>query len=247
MTSVYATLMSSDAYGQTYFYDLALNSDVEFKTFSSNIRSTNGDDFECFDGTQHGSSVRKFWNKAYEGIERANIFIQGIQESAIFDSEDTELTQQLGEAKTLRAMFYHDLVVMYGDIPFSTVPAYELESLIIPVTDRNAVLDTLINDLIEVAPGMTYANELQDGVERVSREFCHGLIARMALTRAGYSLYPNKSSMSDIGTMERQSDYKDYYKIAMDYADSVIVSGTHELNKSFRQVFIDECNNVVVV
>ena len=50
LTSVYATLMSSDAYGQTYFYDLALNSDVEFKTFSSNIRSTHGDDFECFDG-----------------------------------------------------------------------------------------------------------------------------------------------------------------------------------------------------
>lgn len=245
LTSVYAALMSNDTYGNAYFSTFALNSDVEFIPFSSAIRSVNGEDFKCFDGTQHGSSVRKFWDQEYESIERANIFINGLQKSPIYDEKDPDFRQQLGEAKVLRAMFYHDLVVMYGDVPFTTEPSITLESLIIPIKDRNEILTYLINDLRSVAPGMKYASKLQFGVERVSKEFCYGLIARMALTRGGYALYPDLGNPNSVGTMKRQNDYKDYYKIAMQYADSVILSGTHALNKPFRQVFIDQCNNIV--
>ncbi|WP_423126874.1 RagB/SusD family nutrient uptake outer membrane protein [Gaoshiqia sp. Z1-71] len=245
LTSVYASLMSNDTYGNAYFATFALNSDVEFTAFSNSIRSVNGEDFRCFDGTQHGSSVRKFWDKEYEGIERANLFIDGIQNSPVYSEDDIDLTQQLGEAKVLRAMFYHDLVVMFGDVPFTTEPSIKLESLAIPMTDRNEILTYLINDLIGAAPGMKYAASLPDGVERASREFCYGMIARMALTRGGYALYPDKGNPMSVGTMQRQDDYKDYYAIAMQYADLVISSATHALNKSFRQVFIDQCNNIV--
>ena len=64
----------------------------------------------------------------------------------------------------------------------------------------------------------------------------------MALTRGGYALYPEGGTH---GTMKRQPDYKDYYAIAMQYADSVISSGKHNLNKLYRDVFIDETNNIV--
>jgi phage tail tube protein FII len=245
LTAVYASLMSGDTYGNAYFAAFALNSDVEFSAFSSYLRNVNGGDFKCFDGTQNGSSVRKFWDQEYEGIERANIFINGIQNSPIYDTTDVDMSQQLGEAKVLRAMFYHDLVVMYGDVPFTTEPSIKLESLVIPIADRNVILTYLINDLIKAARGMKYAAELPEGIERVSKEFCFGMIARMALTRGGFALYPDINNASAVGTMKRQNDYKDYYQIAMQYSDSVITSGKHSLNKSFRQVFIDECNYVV--
>src|SRR5690606_30741766 len=45
--------------------------------------------------------------------------------------------------------------------------------------------------------------------------------------------------------MKRMPDYKDYYRIAMQYADSVITSGTHNLIKPYRNVFIDQTNNIV--
>ena len=212
------------------------------RPFAGELPSVNGEDFKAFDGTQHAPSILRFWNKQYEGIERANIFIKGIQSSPVFNTNDKDLTQQLGEAKVLRAMFYHDLVVMFGDVPFNTEPTMDLKSsFVIPVTDRNQILTFLIDDLKETASGMKYANELPHGVERASKEFCFGMIARIALTRGGYSLYPEGAK----GTMKRMPDYKDYYKIAMQYADSVISSGTHALNKSYRNVFIDETNNVV--
>jgi starch-binding outer membrane protein, SusD/RagB family len=244
LTAVYASLMSNDTYGDQYLTSFAFNNDVEFSANSNSIRNTDGNGFKFYDGTSLGSAASKFWNQEYLGIERANIFIDGVNNSTI-NKNDPDITQQLGEAKVLRAMFYHDLVVMYGDVPFNTKPSIKLDSLLTPIVDRNIILDSLIKDLIKAAPGMKYAQNVPNGIERVSREFCEGMIARMSLTRGGYALYPDKDNPSSVGTMKRPDDYKDYYKIAMQYAGSVISSGKHSLNKSFRQVFIDECNYIV--
>ncbi|MBP1676532.1 MAG: SusD family protein [Bacteroidetes bacterium] len=245
LTSVYTSLLSGNTYGNSYLSTYALNNDVEFSSFSSSLRSVNGEDFKCFDGTRHASSIANTWASAYQGIERANIVINGIQNSAIFSEDDEDLMQMLSEARVLRAMFFHDLVVLFGDLPFTLEPSYNLESLTLPMTDRNEILSQLINDLKGTSKYMKYATELPEGIERVSREFCYAMIARMALTRGGYSLYPDLSNPLNVGTMKRQDDYLDYYEIAKNYADSVIESGKHSLTKSFRDVFIDECNYIV--
>lgn len=245
LTAVYASLLSNNTYGNSYMSTFAFNNDVEFTPFSGALRSVNGEDFKCFDGTRHASSVANAWTSAYQGIERANLVINGMENSAIYDLTDATLMQMIGEAKVLRAMFYHDLVVLFGDIPFALEPSYNQESLTMPIADRNVILTSLINDLKEVSAKMKYANELPEGVERVSREFCYAMIARMALTRGGYALYPDLSNPMNVGTMERQTDYIEYYEIAKNYSDSVILSGKHSLVKPFRDVFIDECNYVV--
>ncbi|MFC5283564.1 RagB/SusD family nutrient uptake outer membrane protein [Pedobacter alpinus] len=241
LTAVYASLMSNDTYGNAYFSTFALNNDVEFTANGSQLRNVNGEDFRAFDGTQDAPSIQRFWNKQYEGIERANIFIEGVKSSSVYSESDLDIKQQIGEAKVLRAMFYHDLVVMFGDVPFTTEPAVKRNSLVTPIEDRNKILSFLIDDLKSAASGMKYAVNLNFGVERASKEFCYGMIARMALTRGGYALYPDGSP----GVMKRMPDYKDYYRIAMQYADSVISSGSHSLNKSYRRVFIDQVNNIV--
>ena len=246
LSAVYQSLMSSNSYGNNYLSNLVLNSDVEFSAYSSALRNANGTDYKCFDATRHGSHLQSLWTAVYQGIERANIFIYGVENSPIFSRDDATLMHQLGEARTLRAMLAHDLVVYFGDIPFATDPSYNMESLVMPVMDRNELLTFLITDLQEAVSGMMYARSHTDGVERASREFCHALIARMALTRGGYSLYPDKNNYMNVGTMERPTDYRDYYEIARIHADSVITSGTHTLNNSFRQVFINQCNYIVV-
>ena len=101
--------------------------------------------------------------------------------------------QQIGEAKCIRAMFYHDLVVGWGDIPFRTKQSFGDEDLNIGLTDRREILTWLINDLKSIGPKMKYADMLPHGVERISKNFCNGLIARMAMTRGGYALYPDKA------------------------------------------------------
>ncbi|MFR8554467.1 MAG: hypothetical protein ACLVEU_14140 [Bacteroides cellulosilyticus] len=77
--------------------------------------------------------------------------------------------------------------------------------------------------------------------ERVSKEFCWSMISRMALTRGGYSLRPDMANAKSYGKMERPTDYK-LCKSFVNVNDSVISSGKHILNLSYRQVVIDECN-----
>lgn len=53
--------------------------------------------------------------------------------------------QMLGEAKCLRAMVYHDLVVMFGDIPFTFLPASQLgDNYVIPVMNREEIQINLL-------------------------------------------------------------------------------------------------------
>ncbi len=245
LNGVYAQLLTGDTYGSAYLSTFCLNSDVDMAVYTSNVSTNNS--YRRFDCTPLGGEIEKAWNAAYKGIEYANNFIYQLENSSLYAQGDAELNQMMGEAKTLRAMFYHDLIVMFGDIPFSLTPVSGSDAkgndiMLLPITDREVVHKALIEDLKSIAPKMEFASNLGDGVERVSKEFCWSMIARMALTCGGYSLHPDKSNAASYGKMERPANYQEYYDIARQYCDSVIGSGTHALNLSYRQVFIDECN-----
>ena len=246
LNGVYAQLLSGDIYGSAYLTTFCLNSDVDMAIYTSDVATTNS--YRRFDCSPSGGEIEKAWNAAYKGVEYANNFIYQLGNSELYAEGDEELEQMMGEAKVMRAMFYHDLVVMFGDIPFSMTPvsgADDNSSLQLPVTDREEIHKALIEDLKTIAPKMQFAADMSAGVERVSKEFCWSMIARMALTCGGYSLRPDKANTSSYGKMERPADYKGYYETARQYSDSVISSGRHALNLSYRKVFIDECNYTV--
>ncbi|MCD8203292.1 MAG: RagB/SusD family nutrient uptake outer membrane protein [Prevotella sp.] len=241
LNNVYYKICRNNSYGNYYLTTFNYNSDVEFTTSTAETQSTSHNEYKLFDCEADASTLQTLWETVYSGIESTNNFICAAEQSELYEEKDTALLQMIGEAKCLRAMSYLDFVIYFGDIPFSMTRTYDSESLVMPMADRNDILDALITDLAEAAPTMEYAADLSAGVERCSKEYCWALIARIALYRGGYSLYPGTSN-SDIGTMKRQDDYRTYYEIARNYCDSVISSGTHSLTKGFWEVFIDECN-----
>lgn len=244
LNSVYAGICSNNTYGNAYLTTFCLNSDVEFTTTSNEEQSASHNEYKAFDCEADASSLLTTWNAAYAGIERANNFVAAAEASELYEQGDESLMQMIGEAKCLRAMSYLDLVILFGDIPFSLTRTYDAESLIMPIANRDEILSTLIEDLQSAAPYMQFASELSGGVERCTKEFCWALIGRIALFRGGYSLRPGATT-TEVGTMERPSDYRDYYEIARAYCDSVISSNTHSLAKDYMQVFIDESQYVV--
>lgn len=123
LNGVYAKLMSGDFYGDAYFTKFVFNSDVEFTTNTSDVATNNS--FRRFDGNSTASDVEKFWNAAYSGVEYANNFVYYLERSPLYSTEDAEIMQMMGEAKVIRAMFFHDLVTYFGDIPFTFEPASE--------------------------------------------------------------------------------------------------------------------------
>lgn len=243
LNGVYAQALVGDLYGNAYQKTFILNSDVDMQINSGSSHSHSA--YSRFDCDDQGGDINKYWTASYNLIEYANRFINSMNNSSLYDEEDKEFMQWLGEAKCLRAMAYHDLVVMFGDVPFTFEPAAEHgNNFIIPVADRKDIQDSLINDLKHIAPYMSSSNSVT--VEHCSKEFAQAMIARVALTAGGYSLRPDKDRTTNYGKMERPANYLDYYKTARDYADSVITAGTHSLALSYQDVFVKECNYQVV-
>ena len=243
LNGVYAQALAGNLYGDAYFSRFTLNSDVDIAISSDNSHShTTYSRFDCDD---QGSHIYSYWTAAYNLIEYANKFIRSAEASSLYNTKDSEYMQWIGEAKCLRAMAYHDMVVMFGDVPFTFEPASEKGTdYVIPIADREVIQKALIEDLQKIAPYMASTNSTT--VERCSKEFAQALIARIALTAGGYSLRPDKNDSKSYGTMQRPDNYKEYYKIARDYADSVITAGTHKLGNSYQDVFVNECNYQVV-
>lgn len=243
LNGVYAQALVSDLYGNAYQRTFVLNSDVDMQISSASSHSHST--YARLDCDNQGGEIYKYWTAAYNLIEYANKFVRSAETSQLYNKEDKELMQWIGEAKCLRAMAYHDLVVMFGDIPFTFEPAAEHGTdFVIPVADRLTVQDAIIEDLKEAAKYMSSTSSVT--VEHCSKEFAQAMIARVALTAGGYSLRPDKSSQTSYGTMVRPDNYLDYYKTAREYADSVIKAGTHNLANTYQDVFVNECNYTVI-
>ena len=245
LNGVYAQALVNDLYGNNYQRTFILNSDVDVQI--SDKHSHEHDTYARFDCDDQGNAIYKFWTAAYNLIEYANRFIYNAEKSDLYNTEDTEYMQWIGEAKCLRAMAYHDMVVMFGDVPFTFTPAAKLgNDFVIPVADREVIQKAIIEDLEKIIPYMSGANSVT--VERCSKEFAQGLIARIALTAAGYSLRPNKSDPRSYGTMEHpdEATRQAFYQKVVDNTKAVIESGTHKLANSYQTVFVNECNYQVV-
>lgn len=239
LNGVYASILVNDLYGKAFQRSFILNSDVEMMISSTNVATHNS--YARFDCDDQGSEINKYWQAAYKAIEDANRFIYNLENSPLYNEEDAEIMQMMGEAKCIRAMVYHDMVVMFGDIPFTFRPASQLGGdYVIPIMDRKEIQDNLINDLKAIAPKMSSSASVT--VEHASQEFAYALIARIALTAGGYSLHPDKNNPKSYGVMSRPENYQDYYRIAKEYTNLVISSGSHSIGTSYKDVFLKESN-----
>ena len=178
------------------------------------------------------------FNNLYTGIERANVCIQQIPNMPQYTNgtatEIRDLKRLHGEALTLRAFYYSELIKIWGDVPAIYEPASTYTNFDVPKTDRDLIYDKILDDLAiatELVPWRTRPGSTDD--ERISRGAVRALRARIALFRGGYSL------RRDTRQMERRPDYLKYYIIARDECDSIMTSGLHGLNANFQSIWQD--------
>lgn len=58
--------------------------------------------------------THQFWSDRYQGINRANALLEGVENMEL---EESERNQVVGEAKFMRAFFYYELASQYGRVP----------------------------------------------------------------------------------------------------------------------------------
>jgi starch-binding outer membrane protein, SusD/RagB family len=181
------------------------------------------------------AELRNPFLQLYRGIEKANLCIEQIpnmvQYSKGTDADKKELRRLHGEALTVRAQFFFELIRNWGDVPAPMVPAYKQPDLFIPQADRDATYNKILEDLKMATDLVGWRSEIPVRNERITKGAIKALRAKIALFRGGYSL---RSS----GKMERNADYQTYYKIARDEcADIMAKRGEHTLNPVFEDIW----------
>ncbi len=217
-----------------YMYDFILmytkcDNDIE-------VIFTTGDDGSVanmahYSATPGNLYIKEMWNTFYKSIEMSNIAIDNLPKSPIWTGEYSTAAHQLyGEAVTLRAMNYFELMSLWGDVPFKTTSTQAGDNFNLPKTDRDSIYEFLIKDLASVEDYIPWMTETHTA-ERVNKGFVKGLRARMALAYAGYSLR-NKTFETRRGRY-----WQNYYKIANTECKEIMESGKHKLNPNFTNVF----------
>jgi starch-binding outer membrane protein, SusD/RagB family len=250
-------LFSEDAYTSRMSNVFMQNTDVEASGVSAapdgsrrDVWSLQGALLPSF------GDIKKAWDNNYLAIDRSNQCIEGILASDIVNNADMQM--MLGEAYCLRAYRYFLLCNYWGDVPYYREAAKAGMQLDIPRTDKNIIYSGMIQDLVNCEGKMYFADEFSDGIERMNREWCIGLIARLSLFRAGYG-------MTKEGVMKRADDYldvqnndslavtytinnvtktartyKEYYQLALDYCQYLMDKSDRPLNPNFQEVFDNE-------
>ena len=259
-STYYTELRVNKIYGgltqdRTYSQDLAivwnLNSDIELVDGlgddATNTTSERGN--MNYNASPAWSKISGVWDAIYGVIEDANDVVAGVRNSNLLTngstSEQQAMKRYLGEALTLSAMCYLDLVRFFGDVPFKTEPSKsDLSNAYLSKTDRDEILDQLLVDLEEAVEMLPWADEVGGyTTERITKGYAHGLLAQIAMTRAGYAIrekakegyetasysdatYPTQRPAADVRT--------DLYARALKHLSAIINNGTHQLNPSFE-------------
>jgi hypothetical protein len=186
------------------------------------------------------SDIKTCWQICYLAIDRTNQCIEGILASELYKSGNITMKQLLGESYCLRAYWYFLLCNYWGDVPMAFEASKAGMNLNTPRVDKNIIYSRLIQDLIDAESEMLFADQLSGGIERMNREFALGMIARLSLFRAGYSMQKD-------GTMKRADDYLKYDSIAKAYCEKLVSLKDRELNPDFRKIFMNQCKFITPV
>jgi starch-binding outer membrane protein, SusD/RagB family len=164
---------------------------------------------------------RETWVDFYRAINTANA---ALDQAPIVTMDSTLKARRVAEARFLRALYYFDLVQMFGPV---TLTLHETRSptTIATRTPVDSVYDAITEDL-------TYAEAnlpaVQSAYGRATKGAAQHLLAKVYLTRIR-----DADSTADELAKRQAGDFAN----AADYAQRVINSGQYTLLARFKDVF----------
>jgi uncharacterized protein (TIGR02145 family) len=149
--------------------------------YSNKVLSPNSSWNEIFDHSQTPNSLKisKLWYDAYEIIFKANLIITSAPQ-VITDQQTRD--RVIGQAKSIRAYLYHNLLIWFGELPLETGYA---ESLI-PRNTVEEVLAFIKQDASEAVQTLPLNWTAPDNF-RINRSFAGGLLGRAGLFDGSYA------------------------------------------------------------
>jgi len=242
--SIHVSFGETNSYRGRFLPYYGVNTDVEVGN-SPELSSATSDkqslwNYNTLPNNGQMNTDNNAYAKFYEGIERANLAIQGLRAHGDIENKP-DMAQLLGEALTLRAVIYNDLIKAWGDVPARFEPNGP-ENVYLPRTSRDVIYKQLLADLLEAEDYCYWPNEnnITKTTERVSKAFVKGLRARIALYAGGYGLRGDGYRRSKDPELAPEK----MYQIAKEECEDIINQGCNTLGE-FKDNFIKLCEDNV--
>lgn len=168
---------------------------------------------------------RNGWRARYFGVYRSN-FLMSVLDNIEWDSQ-AQRDYIEGQCRFLRAYFFYDLSLMFGEIPMMTSP----EAVNIPRTPADETYAQIALDLkkaIELIPAVKATEVDPSSLGRITRWAAEALMARVFLFYTGY--YKTETLPCADGTEISKADVKEWI------SDCIHNSG-HRLLDDFRNLW----------
>ncbi len=174
-----------------------------------------------------GLRVLQIWQQHYAGIYKANV---AILEVPGINMDGTLKNRLVGESKFLRALYYFNLVRLYGDVPLLTTPTNSLDPSDLQVhrTSSAEVYAQIEKDLTEAADALPTSYTGTD-IGRATKGAALALLAKVYLTEASFPL-----------------QWTEKYQDAVTTAQQVVDLGVYSLLSEYYQVFAPAYKNLQV-
>lgn len=162
------------------------------------------------------------WNSSYNGIARANFILINIGDAA-FNVEENRAIRE-AETRFLRAFFYYNLAVHFGDVPIVLEPLTDEEEAI---ARRRDPVERVYNEAI--IPDLEFAidNLPTDwnaaNIGRATRGAAQMLLAKVYFSCGEYGLaLPLLNSIVESGEYGLMQNYRDIFDPAFDNNQEII-------------------------
>ena len=220
LTGIYDILGKTGTYGRTIYFELDI-SDESFNGLSQQTVDLSLNNYDASD-----VKVHNLWTLLYDGINRANIFLENIDNTDL-DMDPGKVKIVKGEALFLRAYYYFMLVSNWGDVPLKLESTKSVSDVNMARTESEVVYNRIVFDM-ETAFSMVQPASAYTYNSRITKSTIAGILARVNLKMAGYPLRKT----------ERFEEARSWALVVMDPENG------HELNPDYKQIFINHCQDL---
>ncbi|GAB3968421.1 RagB/SusD family nutrient uptake outer membrane protein [Spirosoma terrae] len=208
VVGTYNALKLSGVYGTSLYWMGEVSTDNTDYGVTTR-QAVNVDNFQFVDHTYTSLNdiIYAAWRDHYRGISRANAILTRIEGATIADNLKN---QYKGEAQFLRALFYFDLVRLFGDVPLVTTEITTPDGASsLTRTPVEEVYKLIISDLQSAEQTLPVTYGTAD-VGRVPQGAAKALLGKVYLTRKDWATAAAK--LNEVITSAR-------YQLLPKYAD----------------------------
>ena len=193
--------------------------------------------------------IWKCWQAYYAGIQRANLVLEKLP--ALEGMNEDLKNRYIAEVKALRAYYYYNLVIAFGDVPLILKSQGYEEAINITRSPEADVWAQIIQDLTEAAADLPDSYDSQEDAGRCTKGMANALLDQVYLWQKDWAKAESfaKKVIDSPAGYQLEPNYADLFNGVSQYSKEAIFTAMRAAGSETENIwsdYLDETNYVVL-